>query len=859
MKSYIIQKRITTAKNDGTPVFSGQYPPMSEFLWGEPGRILEIHPYTKILDSRKQKLLTKIITCTGVYNCNNRSLSMAQEVQLSTSEMETTGHSPRQPIPALLQYKPFTRFQLWVYDLFLWMFTVIFDCFFREIRPRGAFRLPKLGPVIFVAAPHANQFVDPIILMNQVRKEANRRISFLIATKSYKHPVIGPLSRMQLSIPVSRAQDMLVSGTGKITVDFNQDCLLVRGKGTKFTEECMVRGLIALPKSLGASEIAEIRSDTELVIKKEFKRSDKIIELLRKGTPFKVADKIDQKQVYDFVFNHLSNGNCLGIFPEGGSHDRTDMLPLKAGVAVMALGAMSNDPNCNVKIVPCGMNYFNAHKFRSRAVIEFGHPIEITQDLVKKYNSPETNRESVKELLDTITTGLRAVTVNCQDYETLMVVQAARRLYAGNFAQYLPLPMVVEMNRRLVLGYETFKDRRDMQELKKKILRYNDYLKLMYLPDHHVEDCDETHKLHLIPIFLSRIIRLIFFFILALPGAVLFSPVFMLSKYVSLKKKKTALANSTVKIKANDVVATWKILISMGAAPLLYSLYASLGTWYCKHHNYLSSFGLVSMWFVLYALGVLVTYSALITGEQGVDLMKSIRPLYLSIFDGSSIAELKQLRKELSEEITEVVNTYGIELFPDDFNLLDVKDSDSGKESQYVDTDEEEEMKTQELKNRRKARKNNQRAKGLANSKEEGGGLTPVSVNSESELSLSDYLSSSLDGISLNSNSSSYTNIPLFSDYDLHANAKNSQIDIASVVPSALASTISMADDFNHRGPSTPDKTLSRDNSQMELNFDSKVDFSKLRNPNSSDGIRHRSKLSEKIKNKVMESRDLNQ
>ena len=43
----------------------------------------------------------------------------------------------------------------------------------------------------------------------------------------------------------------------------------------------------------------------------------------------------------------------------------------------------------------------------------------------------------------------------------------------------------------------------------------------------------------------------------------------------------------------------------------------------------------------LYSCGVLVTYSALITGEQGMDLFKSIRPLYLSITSGSSIKELK--------------------------------------------------------------------------------------------------------------------------------------------------------------------------------------------------------------------------
>lgn len=129
---------------------------------------------------------------------------------------------------------------------------------------------------------------------------------------------------------------------------------------------------------------------------------------------------------------------------------------------------MENNPNCNVKVVPCGMNYFHAHKFRSRAVVEFGDPIIIPKELVKKYANPETTAEAVKDLLALITSGLKAVTVTCQDYETLMLVQAGRRLYAGNFAQQLPLPLIVEMNRRLVIGYEHYKDEPKVQEVKKE-------------------------------------------------------------------------------------------------------------------------------------------------------------------------------------------------------------------------------------------------------------------------------------------------------------------------------------------------------------------------------------------------------
>lgn len=820
----------------------------------------------------QNELNTKLNNEARVNEEANKVNEEAKQAELH--RLKTTPSNPDANLD--FTYKPFKWYRLIVYDFILWIFTIIFDCFFREIRPRGAFRLPRSGPVIFVAAPHANQFVDPIILMNQVKRESGRRISFLIAAKSYNLKFIGSLSKCQLSIPVIRAQDCLVKGSGKIFIDFDSNPTLVKGVGTKFLSECMLKGLIALPQSLGASEIVDILSDTELIIRKEFKNTPQIKKLLTKGTSFKKADKVDQSNVYQLVFDHLSNGNCIGIFPEGGSHDRTDLLPIKAGVAIMALGAMNNDPNCNVKIVPCGMNYFNAHKFRSRAVVEFGHPIEIPKDLVKKYANPETNRESVKELLDLVTTGLKAVTVTCEDYDTLMVIQAARRLYAGNFAQYLPLPLVVEMNRRLVLGYQTFKNQPKVQEIKEKILSYNSNLKQLYLPDHHVEDCNESNKLRTLPIFLFRLLKLIFFFILSLPGATLFSPVFISAKIISSQKAKLALANSTVKIKANDVVATWKILIGMVIAPLVYSFYATIGTWYCYHYKIFSnSSSYIGSWLTLYMCGVLVTYAALITGEQGMDLFKSIRPLYLSLISGSSIRELKKQRNELSEEITELVNTFGPELFPNDFNLWEMKNNlRISDDVHYVDSDEEEEMKTQELRNRRLAKR---KAAKLKAKQDKNSSETSINTPSDSELSLSKRSSSVSDGVSLMNSDNSLTNIPMFSDYHLHKNAKNPHIQVDSQLSSVMQSSSSIADDFNFKSAnkhqSSPLKSpptsssnntndsldfskpnLLRDDSQIELNFTNKLDHENTYSEKTSSSIK--SKLSDKIKRRVREGRD---
>jgi glycerol-3-phosphate O-acyltransferase/dihydroxyacetone phosphate acyltransferase len=86
----------------------------------------------------------------------------------------------------------------------------------------------------------------------------------------------------------------------------------------------------------------------------------------------------------------------------------------------MALGALAANPECGLKIVPCGLNYFHAHKFRSRAVVEFGAPIEVPPELIEHYKQGD-RREAVGQLLDIVYQALVAVTVTAPDYDTLMV------------------------------------------------------------------------------------------------------------------------------------------------------------------------------------------------------------------------------------------------------------------------------------------------------------------------------------------------------------------------------------------------------------------------------------------------------
>jgi glycerol-3-phosphate O-acyltransferase/dihydroxyacetone phosphate acyltransferase len=69
------------------------------------------------------------------------------------------------------------------------------------------------------------------------------------------------------------------------------------------------------------------------------------------------------------------------------------------------------------------LNYFNADKFRSRAVVEFGRPLTVPAELVEMYKrGGEDKKQACSDLLSKIHKALRAVTVNTPDYEVSCIV-----------------------------------------------------------------------------------------------------------------------------------------------------------------------------------------------------------------------------------------------------------------------------------------------------------------------------------------------------------------------------------------------------------------------------------------------------
>lgn len=565
-----------------------------------------------------------------------------------------------------------------LYDCTLTLLRVIAVVFFREIQPRSAWRIPKEGPIIFVGAPHHNQFLDPLLLASEAR-DAGRRVSFLIAHKSTTRPFIGRLSRMLNSIPVRRAADYAKVGEGTIMMHPSGDERLLLGRNSKFTTQAELRGSIVLPKDTdyAMGEIVEIVSDTVLRIKTPFTTEAAKNALTTRdsadpnqmvGCEYKLQPYVNQAHMYESVYKQLSDGNCLCVFPEGGSHDRTDLLPLKAGVVIMALGAMANDPNLNVRIVPVGLNYFHPHKFRSRAVIEFGVPLHVPLELVDLFKKGgNEKREAIASMLDIVFDGLKSVTVRTPDYDTLMVIQASRRLMSLS-GHNLSLSDKVEQNRRLIMGYMQFKDHPKVVELRQAVMKYNTHLKQVGIRDHQVERANRSIIRSLALLF-YRLGLLVCWSGCALPGTILNMPIIVLAKVISKRKAKEALAASQVKLFGRDVLATWKILVSLCVTPILYITYAATATAVARRTRLRFIHKLLMPVYVMTGLPI-ITYGTIKMNEVGVDVYKSLPPLIASLLPGRRrvIEQLQQERVNLTAQLHSTIEG----LKPEGWNYTDI-------------------------------------------------------------------------------------------------------------------------------------------------------------------------------------------
>jgi 1-acyl-sn-glycerol-3-phosphate acyltransferase len=132
-------------------------------------------------------------------------------------------------------------------------------------------------------------------------------------------------------------------------------------------------------------------------------------------------------QMFESVFEHLDKGAAIGVFPEGASHSEPSLIPLKTGVARMALGFYERT-QAAVSLVPVGLLLQDKGVFRSSALALRGSPIEWS-DLAGR--SAE-DRDAVRELTERLESALREVTVNLEHWEDQPLVETVEAVWTAS-------------------------------------------------------------------------------------------------------------------------------------------------------------------------------------------------------------------------------------------------------------------------------------------------------------------------------------------------------------------------------------------------------------------------------------------
>jgi len=98
-------------------------------------------------------------------------------------------------------------------------------------------------------------------------------------------------------------------------------------------------------------------------------------------------------ETLDLGAKYLAQGEAVGIFPEGKTHDREGLEQVRTGAARIAAAAAQS--GASFDIVPIGLNYERKERFRSSVWVRVGEPI----DGKKMFHEKESEERKLMRLL----------------------------------------------------------------------------------------------------------------------------------------------------------------------------------------------------------------------------------------------------------------------------------------------------------------------------------------------------------------------------------------------------------------------------------------------------------------------------
>ncbi|PMD55514.1 uncharacterized protein K444DRAFT_596419 [Hyaloscypha bicolor E] len=523
--------------------------------------------------------------------------------------------------------------QVGIYHVTIWVLSTLLHIFYKEISISNLHNVQTVGPILFVAAPHSNDMIDPAMISSVLLFHLHHPVSFLAAERVMRRRFISMIATAMGCITLRRVWDRANLGRGRIFApDITNEPQLIKGRGTRFDQDAKVGDFVMIvvaKQRILRAEISEIRGPQELYLKEGFTGLDNPKEVLTDSL-YSLARKPESDNAFPSIFAKFKEGGAICMFPEGTTHDQSDLLPLKTGFAVIALSYLAANPHSTLNLVPCGIHHTNGHRFRSRAAVEFRAPIYVPKSLVERYRNGE-EKGAVRELTEIVYQNLKEVTFKYPDSRVLDLAQALRRIYEPNSGLY-PMDQKASLNKKML---KLLSDPQQDSRVKSLLRSANEYdlqLRDQGIQHHQIRYARLSWKHSLVLLFF-QLGKLLLISPAIFPGLLLFTPVLILANSISKKKAKLAVATSPFKIQGLDVVASWKTLTAMAVTPFLYSFYTALLTYWAIQNQFCGVLpkdirvGIVAA--VGFILLSVITFVSFLTGDYAVATLKSLRPLLM--------------------------------------------------------------------------------------------------------------------------------------------------------------------------------------------------------------------------------------
>ena len=203
------------------------------------------------------------------------------------------------------------------------------------------------------------------------------------------------------------------------------------------------------------------------------------------------------EDTFEKGFQILKDKGAFLIFPEGVSTGDRTLSKIKTGAARIGFGAMvNNNWELDITMIPVGLSYSNAIKFKSNVIVRYGKPIKL-KAFKQQYDLDEF--KVVNQLTDQIETALSKLTTNVNDLASEEIVSALELIYKKELMTNLGLDLKNKFDdfsatKGLVNGVEWyFKNKpTKVEEFKEMFQNYQNDLSLLELKDEFLDPSNKS-------------------------------------------------------------------------------------------------------------------------------------------------------------------------------------------------------------------------------------------------------------------------------------------------------------------------------------------------------------------------------